>query len=175
MPPSLGTVQAFALSSGAFAPGELLPLEYSCFGDNASPALDWAGTPSDAESLVLTVTDPDAPEPDFVHWLVYNIPANSTGLPPALPAVGVLDDGALQGTNDFVFLSTTEFASGAPVHVLGWDGPCPPEEHRYVFRLYALDTLLDLAPGATLVAVSEAMQGHVLAVAELEARFTPPR
>jgi hypothetical protein len=175
MPRGSGSGEAFALSSSAFAPGELLPLEYSCFGENTSPALDWAGTPSNTASLVLTVTDPDAPEADFVHWLVYNIPADSTGLPPALPGVGALDDGALQGTNDFITISTSEFASGAPVHVLGWDGPCPSEEHRYVFRLYALDTLLDLAPGAMLVTVSEAMQGHVLAVAELEARFVPPR
>jgi Raf kinase inhibitor-like YbhB/YbcL family protein len=172
---------ALKISSTAFEHEGVIPDLYSCFGDNLSPALEWSGVPADAQSLLLFFHDPDAGfesgasvEPGFVHWVVFNIPPAATGYPENMPAGDTLDDGASQGSNDFAPYGEGTFPGGAPIKLIGYDGPCPGDEHRYVFALYALDALLDLEAGAVPADVLAAMEGHVLAEAELMGRFAPP-
>lgn len=173
-----------AISTTAFAPGGDIPVQHSCFGDNLSPALAWSGVPAGAQSLVLIVHDLDAGADSgastpmgFAHWLVYNIPPASSGYAENMPAGDTLADGALQGSNDFAqFLDEGEtFPSGAPVKLVGYDGPCPGGKHRYNFHLYALDSQLDLPPAATLAQVLVIMEGHILAQAEVVGSFAPPQ
>ena len=148
-----------SLTSPAFSLGGEIPALFTCEGRDLSPALEWTGVPEAAKSLVLIVDDPDAPDPKapkmtWVHWVLYNLPASSTGLvegvaPSALPA------GTAQGTNDW--------------RRTGWGGPCPPiGRHRYFFKLYALDVALPASLGAaTKAALDKAMHGRVLASATL--------
>jgi len=139
-------------TSDAFSSGGEIPAEYSCDGDNVSPALSWQRLPAGTESLALTMDDPDAN--GYAHWVMYNIPPDSTGLAADAPAVEELDDGSLQGVN----------GRGA----IGYTGPCPPGgEHQYRFRLYALDAEVDLEAGATLAEVETAIADHRLALSEL--------
>jgi Raf kinase inhibitor-like YbhB/YbcL family protein len=143
------------LSSNAFADGAAIPPLYTCDGRDISPPLAWSGVPADAKSLVLIVDDPDAPDPQaprmtWVHWVVYNLPVNSGGLPEAAQ----LPPGAVAGTNDFQHTR--------------YGGPCPPiGRHRYFFKLYALDTVLPNLGHTTKAQVESAMGRHVLAEAQL--------
>jgi len=172
------------LSTTAFEPGGEIPLKYSCFGDNVSPALAWSGVPSEAQSLVLLVYDLDAGAGrgastalGFAHWIVYDISLSTSSYAEGLPAGETLPDGAQQGTNDFApFREAGEaFPGGGAVKLVGYDGPCPPGgEHRYQFHLYALDAPLDLSPTATMAQVLEAMEGHILGEARLLGRLAPP-
>lgn len=142
------------LSSSAFAPGKNIPDEYSCKGRNISPALAWTDAPANTVSFALILDDPDAPAGTFTHWVLYNIPAASKGLQQGVAHQPTFDDGAAQGKN-----------SGNRQY---YEGPCPPSgTHHYYFRLYALDTRLELPPGATVDQVKKAMQGHILAQGEL--------
>jgi Raf kinase inhibitor-like YbhB/YbcL family protein len=145
---------AFTLSSPAFKDGEEMNNRYAfsmfgqCSGENYSPALAWTGAPAGTQSFAITVIDPDGN--NWLHWLQFNIPAGATGLP---EAVGGPDIG-IKGKNDF--------------GNLGYGGPCPPSgTHHYVFTLYALDTKLDLKEGAKLNDLTKAMDGHILAQAQL--------
>jgi Raf kinase inhibitor-like YbhB/YbcL family protein len=114
-----------------------------------SPPLTWSDLPSGTKSLTLIAEDPDAPKKTWVHWVIFNIPPGNVGLPEDVRHDGELPNGARQGVNDF--------------GRVGYGGPCPPSGvHRYFFRLFALDTLLELAPGANKEEVLEAMQGHIL-------------
>jgi Raf kinase inhibitor-like YbhB/YbcL family protein len=146
---------ALQITSSAFSHNGSIPKEHTCEGADESPPLEWSGVPSDAKSLALIVDDPDAPDPDapertYVHWVVYNIPATATSLTRA----GALPDGARNGTNDW--------------KRTGYGGPCPPiGRHRYFFKLYALDTVLDDLNEPTKADLERAMQNHVLAQAEL--------
>jgi Raf kinase inhibitor-like YbhB/YbcL family protein len=172
------------LSTAAFEPGAAMPAKHSCFGDNLSPALEWTGVPGAAQSLLLLLYDLDAGADrgastslGFAHWIVYNIPLSTTGYAEGVPPGEALPDGALQGTNDFApFRKAGEtFPGGAPVKLVGYDGPCPPGgEHHYQFHLYALDAHLDLPGAATVGQVLEAMEGHVLAEAGVIGLFAPP-
>ncbi len=146
---------AMQITSTAFAQGQPIPAKYTCDTRDVSPPLQWSGVPSGAKSLVLLVNDPDAPVGDWVHWVVYDLPATATGLPEDTPKSQHLPGGAKQGLNDF--------------RRMGYGGPCPPpgKAHRYFFRIYALDRLLDLKPGLKKSDVERAMQGHVLAQGEL--------
>ncbi|MBN1978562.1 MAG: YbhB/YbcL family Raf kinase inhibitor-like protein [Anaerolineae bacterium] len=175
---------AFEISSAAYADGETIPNQYSCMGDNMSPPLEWAGVPAEAQSLLLFFYDPDAGfdsgasvEMGFIHWIVFNIPPSTTGYPEDMPAGDTLDDGALQGNNDFgQFVNPGDpFPGGAPIKVTGYDGPCPGDEHKYVFVLYALDATLDLPAQATPTEVLEAMEGHVIDQTELSGVYAPPK
>ena len=145
-----------ALSSPAFAPGGEIPALFTCEGRDLSPALDWTGVPEAAKSLVLIVDDPDAPDPaapktTWVHWVLYDLPPTARGLP---QGVAALPEGTKQGTNDW--------------KRTGYGGPCPPiGRHRYFFKLYALDVVLPDRGPAAKARVEAAMQGHVLANAEL--------
>lgn len=139
------------LSSTALQAGENIPSKYTCDGEDISPPLSWGEPPSGTESFALTMDDPDAPGGTFTHWVVFNLPADTRELEEGMPPEGELENGALQGKNDF----------GA----IGYRGPCPPlgAAHRYVFTLYALDKRLDLAAGASKEQVLDAVKGHILA------------
>ncbi len=148
-----------SISSTAFAAGQAIPADYSCLGRSVSPPLAWSNAPSGTKSFALIMDDPDAPIGTFVHWVIYNLPASSPGLPEAVPASGQLADGTAQGNN----------GAGR----LGYTGPCPPSgTHRYFFKLYALDTVLGLSPGASKDQLLKAMQGHILAQGELMGTFS---
>jgi hypothetical protein len=146
------------LTSHAFIEGAMIPRRFTCDGENISPPLVWTGVPSGARSLVLICDDPDAPAGTWDHWVVYNIPPAVTGLQEAVPGKTVLDNGAVHGSNSW--------------GRIGYGGPCPPGgTHRYFFKLFALDTLLDLKSGATTSQLLEAMQGHILAQGQLMGRY----
>ena len=142
------------LKTRAFNDQGRIPSRYTCDGENISPPLSWDGVPGEAKSLALICDDPDAPSKVWTHWVIFNIPPDSSGLEENVPDAGRLPDGSVQGYND----------SGT----LGYRGPCPPSGvHRYFFRLYALDAVLDLEPGASKEDVLEAMKGHVLRQAKI--------
>ncbi len=149
-----------SIKSTDFLSNGAIPVPYTCSGDNKSPALTWGGAPTATKAMALIVRDPDAPMGSYVHWVIYNLPPNATGLPAAVPTTATtLDNGAVQGAN----------GSGKS----GYQGPCPPPgpAHHYHFRLYALDAKLDLACGAKADAVEQAIKGHVLASADLVGTF----
>ena len=149
------------LKSDAFVNGQSIPAKYSCIGRNISPALTWNDPPAGTQSLALIVDDPDAPAGTWVHWVLYNIPADSRSLPEDLPVKGKnVDPTAIYfGKN----------SSGN----IRYDGPCPPSgTHRYFFKLYALDTTLSLSPGASKDQLLNAMKGHILAQGELMGTFS---
>jgi hypothetical protein len=141
------------LSSSAFTEAETIPKKYTCDGQDVSPPLSWTGVPTGTNSLLLIVDDPDAPRGTWVHWVLIDLPVNLDGLPE-----GVQGDG-IEGVNDF----------GRQ----GYGGPCPPRgsNHRYYFKLYALDKVLGLKAGATKSEAEKAMQGHVLAWGQLMGRY----
>jgi Raf kinase inhibitor-like YbhB/YbcL family protein len=173
--PTPTPVPPLHLSSSAFDAGGEIPLPYSCRGANVSPPLAWSGVPEGTQSLALVMDDPDSQPPGFVHWVIYNIPPSASGLPEGVEAEAMLPDGTRQGPNDYA-LFTQEgqtHPGGAPINRLGYDGPCPPAAHRYVFQLYALDVILDLPAESTMADVLAAMAGHVLGQAELTGVFTP--
>ena len=145
------TATSFTLSSAAFPDSGRIPKKYTCDDANQSPQLAWAGAPANTQSLALILDDPDAPAGTWTHWLLWNIPARPTTLPPSIPKLRVLVSGAHQGYNDF--------------HRIGYGGPCPPPgpPHRYFFRLYSLDAPLDLPPGATRADLETAIHPHLLA------------
>lgn len=149
---------ALTLTSSAFGANDAIPKRYTCDGQDRSPPLNWSGVPDNAKSLVLIVDDPDAPDPaapkmTWVHWVLYNLPTQSSGLaqavaPPDLPV------GTLEGINDW--------------QRTGYGGPCPPiGRHRYFHKLYALDTVLPDLHEPTKAQLKEAMQGHILEQVEL--------
>jgi len=151
-------IMALTLKSSAFDNGGEIPSRYTCEGEDVSPSLVWTGVPETARSLVLIIDDPDAPDPKapkmtWVHWVLYNIPPDVTGLPEGVvPAK--LSPGMMEGLNDW--------------KRIGYGGPCPPiGRHRYFHKLYALDTLLDVMNTSTKTKVEAAMKGHVIAQTEL--------
>jgi Raf kinase inhibitor-like YbhB/YbcL family protein len=145
--------------SRIFEDGQEIPAKYTCDGENVSPEITWSGVPESARSLALIMDDPDAPHGVFVHWLIWNIPAGENALTDGIGIAAERSSGGSQGRNGFANL--------------GYGGPCPPSgTHRYFFYLYALDTVLDLAPGATREELERAMQGHIVAEAETMCRYT---
>ena len=181
-PPTEAPPAKLEITTAAFEPDGPIPNVYSCLGDNVSPALAWSGVPAGAKSLLLLVYDLDAGFESgatapigFAHWIVFNIPPGTSGYAEGVPAGETLADGALQGTNDFAPFEEpgSTFPGGAPVKLVGYDGPCPGSKHRYRFALYALDTMLDLPAAVMMSQVLEAMEGHVLAEAGVVGAFTP--
>jgi len=144
-----------SLSSTAFKEGDKIPVKYTCDGQDISPPLAWGEPPQRTQAFALIVDDPDAPSGVFTHWVLFNIPASTRQLGEDVPAQERIQNGALQGKNDF--------------GRIGYGGPCPPRGpvHRYRFTLYALDRLLDLKPGAFKTQVLDAMKGHILAQGQL--------
>jgi Raf kinase inhibitor-like YbhB/YbcL family protein len=147
------------LTSTAFGAGENIPKQYTGDGKDVSPPLHWSDPPQGTKSLVLICDDPDAPRGTWVHWVLFNLPGDQRELEEGVPTQEALPSGATQGKNDF--------------RKIGYGGPAPPpgKPHRYFFKLYALDLLLDLAPGAIQSEVVAAMQGHVLAEGQLMGRY----
>ncbi len=143
------------LSSPAFEEGGRIPTRYTCDDENVSPALDWENPPEGAKAFALICDDPDAPGKVWVHWVLYDIPAETRNLPEAIDALPELEGGMMQGTND--------------QHNLGYGGPCPPpgKPHRYYFKLYVLDAPTGLLPGAQKMDLLKAIKGHVIAKGQL--------
>lgn len=152
----------FLLKSTTFDNGGRIPRLYTCDGKDVSPPLFWTGVPEKAVSLALIVNDPDAPRGDWVHWVVFDMPASRRELPEQVPPTEKMEEGGIQGLNDF--------------GKLGWGGPCPPSGmHQYVFTLYALDAPLKLRPRATRDEVLQASRGHVLGQARLTGKYARGR
>jgi Raf kinase inhibitor-like YbhB/YbcL family protein len=154
--PQLNTGTVMKLTSPAVSEGQAIPKRFARQGDNKSPQLAWADAPTGVKSFALVCDDPDAPMKPWVHWVIWNIPADAHGLEEGVPADASRGDGARQGKNDF----------GG----VGYDGPDPPAggAHHYFFRLYALDTTLDLPAGpATRQQLDQAMTGHVIGHGQL--------
>ena len=154
-----GTAMKFELKSTAFVHEGEIPKKHTCDGPDVSPALYWGEATPGVKSFVLVMDDPDAPAGTWVHWVLYDLPPTARSLPEGLAKDPELKDGSRQGKNDF----------GRP----GYGGPCPPRgpAHRYFFRMYALDTKLNLRPGAGRAEVDKAMKSHVLIEAELMGRY----
>ena len=147
------------LTSRSFENGGNIPKEFTCDGEDVSPALEWIGGPAAAKSYALIADDPDAPVGTWVHWLLWNLPSSAHNLPQGVEKKAQLDSGGQQGQNDF--------------RKTGYGGPCPPpgKPHRYFFKLYALDTLLKLGASSAKPDLERAMQGHVLEQAEYVGRY----
>jgi Raf kinase inhibitor-like YbhB/YbcL family protein len=150
---------ALKITSPAFEANSTIPVRHTCDGEDLSPELSWTGLPEGTKSLVLIMDDPDAPPGTWVHWVLYDLTADATRLPEGLPKKEKLEHGATHG----LCWGVEDFSR------VGYYGPCPPPGtlHRYFFKLYALDTILGLAPRATKPKVVKAMEGHVLAEGEL--------
>ncbi len=146
------------LTSPAFQAGEMIPPLYTCDDKDISPPLRWSQAPKGTQSFALIMDDPDAPMGTWVHWVLYNLPPTVDMLPEALPGIRKLANAEKQGHN----------SSGE----IGYAGPCPPSgTHRYYFKMYALDTALLLEGDVTKQDLLKAMEGHILAEAELMARY----
>ena len=154
-----GTAMKFELKSTAFVHEGEIPKKHTCDGPDVSPPLAWSEATSGTRSFALIVDDPDAPVGTWVHWVLYDLPPTTNSLSEGFAKDPELKDGSRQGKNDF--------------GKIGYGGPCPPRgpAHRYYFRMYALDTKLNLRPGVSRAEVDKAMKGHVLSQAELMGRY----
>jgi Raf kinase inhibitor-like YbhB/YbcL family protein len=154
------------LTSTAFTQGGNIPSRYTCQGEDIAPRMEWQGVPANAQSLVFIVDDPDAPDPKaprmtWVHWVVYNLPPDTTGLPEAVTSTD-LPPGTEEGINDW--------------RRTGYGGPCPPVgRHRYFHKLYALDTILPPMDKPTKADIEAAMAGHIIEQAELVGTYEKSR
>ncbi len=150
------------LTSPKFSDGAAIPTQYSADGANLSPPLEWSGAPGNVKSFALVCEDPDGPRGTWIHWVLYNLPADSSSLPEGVPTDATLADGSRQGKNDF--------------GKIGYGGPAPPrgKPHRYFFRLFALDDALDVPEKATRAQLEQAMKGHLLASAQLMGKYGRP-
>lgn len=143
------------VTSKAFQKETAIPKQYTGDGADQSPPLHWSEPPAGTKSIALICDDPDAPRGTWVHWVLFNLPAQTRHLEPGVPTTAALANGAKQGQNDF--------------GNIGYGGPAPPKgkPHRYFFKLYAVDAILDLAPGATKAQLLDAMKGRILAEGQL--------
>ncbi len=148
-----GVPMALHIESSAFSDGGQIPRQYTCDGKDISPPLSWTGVPEASRSLALICDDPDASK-TFTHWVIFDLPPKTSGLPEAVPARESVAGGGAQGTNDF--------------RKVGYGGPCPPSgTHRYYFKIYALDKELGLDGKTTKDQLLRAMEGHILAQGQL--------
>jgi len=149
---------AITITSTAFTEGSMIPQNYTCDGEDISPPLAWSGVPDGTKSLALICDDPDAPMGTWVHWVLFNIPAHIMELPTKIPSEKIIQNGAKHGINDF--------------RKFGYGGPCPPGgTHRYYFKLYALDTEINVEAGITKAQLLKTMEGHILAEGQLMGRY----
>ena len=157
--PERETAMSLSISSPSFSSGGDIPKKFTCDGVDVSPQLSWTEPPAGTKSFALLVDDPDAPVGTWNHWTMWTVPASARGLAEGVKKEAILPDGSEQGKNDF--------------RKTGYNGPCPPsgKPHHYHFKLFALDTKLDLKPGASKREVEAAMKGHVLAQAEYVGRY----
>lgn len=154
-----GGARSLQISSAVFSAGETIPKKFTCDGPDVSLQLKWNDPPANTQSFALIMDDPDAPGGTWVHWVLYDLPANTRELAEGVAKQEQLSSGARQGRNDF--------------GKTGYGGPCPApgKPHRYFFKLYALDGRLDLKIGATKADVERAIDGHILAQAELIGKY----
>ncbi|MEA3489151.1 MAG: YbhB/YbcL family Raf kinase inhibitor-like protein [Candidatus Omnitrophota bacterium] len=154
-----GAAQCLELGSDAFEGGGNIPVRYTGFGEDISPPLRWGDVPEGTKSFALIMDDPDAPVGTWIHWVIYDIPGDATGLDENIPPTEFTNERARQGINSF--------------RRIGYGGPHPPPgpAHRYIFDLYALDAVLGVPPGAGGGEVMKAMQGHILKQACLTGLF----
>ena len=153
------STMTLTVTSSAFEDGGMIPPKYTADGQDISPPIAWDGLPEGTKSIALINDDPDAPMGTWVHWLIWNIPPEVTSLEEEMPAVSKLADGTQQGITDF--------------GRIGYGGPAPPSGvHRYFFKVYALDTMLDLPAGATKPDLEKAIEGHILAQGQLVGKYT---
>ena len=146
------------ITSSAFQDGGLIPAKYTCDGADVSPPLQWDNVPQTAKSIALICDDPDAPMGTFVHWVIFGLPAETRQLAEKVAADKTLPSGARQGTSGF--------------GRVGYGGPCPPSgTHRYFFKIYALDTTLDLSAGARKSDLLKVMEGHILGQGQLVGKY----
>lgn len=146
------------ITSSAFSNGGEIPPVYTCDGQDISPPLKWDSIPAETQSLAVICDDPDAPMGTFVHWVLYNLPAETRALPQDVPGEASLPDGTQQGLSDF--------------GRIGYGGPCPPSgTHRYFFKIYALDAKVDPGRQTRKGDLVRAMKGHVLAEGQLMGKY----
>ena len=146
------------ITSSAFSDSGMIPPQHTCDGQDVSPPLQWESVPGGTRSIALICDDPDAPMGTFVHWVLYNLPADVRELPEGVPVQETLPNGARQGTNDF--------------GTIGYGGPCPPGgTHRYFFKIYALNAPVELSAGATKAELLDAMGGRILAQGQLMGKY----
>lgn len=144
----------FKITSPEFGEGQTLPRKFTCDGVDISPPLSWEDAPAGTVSFTLILNDPDAPAGDWVHWVLFNIPAETRQLVEGIPAEKCLSDGIMQGRNSW--------------HQVRYGGPCPPTgSHHYFFKLYALDCKLKMEGGVERQEIIYSMQGHILAQTQL--------
>jgi len=154
-----GVPLTLQLTSPAFSQGSAIPRKYTCDGDDISPELNWTSPKTGTQSFALILEDPDAPGGNWVHWVIFNIPATQRSLPEEISTEANLPNGIIQGVTDF--------------RKTGYGGPCPPSGvHRYYFKLYALDATLSLPARATRNDVLNAVKNHVLETAELMGTYS---
>lgn len=157
-----GQAMSLKVTSTAFSDGGMIPPRYTADGEDISPPLAWEGLPEGTRSVAIIHDDPDAPMGTWVHWLVWNIPPTVASLAENMPPDKQRPDGSRQGTTDF--------------GRIGYGGPAPPGgTHRYFFKVYALDTLLDLPAGATKPQLEKAIKGHILAQGQLVGKYSRKR
>lgn len=147
------------LKSRSFQHGQTIPKKHTCDGPDISPQLEWDNVPEGTVSFAIIMEDPDAPSGTWVHWLVYDLPAETRALPEGLASTETLPRGGAQGRNDF--------------GRVGYGGPCPPpgRPHRYFFRLYALNSRVNLPPGASKEELVRAMEGRIKDEAHLVGKY----
>ena len=147
------------ISSAAFEDESTIPRRYACNGENISPPLSWSEAPADTVSFALIVDDPDAPMGTYVHWVLYDLPADTTALQERIPTEKILSNGAKQGFNSS--------------RKIGYTGPCPPSgTHRYYFKLYALNAAVGAEPGLTKEQLLEKIEDHILAQAQVMGTYS---
>jgi Raf kinase inhibitor-like YbhB/YbcL family protein len=157
-PTATSDIATIQVMSSAFEEGGPIPQRYTCDGEEISPPLSWESVPEGTQSIVLIADDPDAPRGTFVHWVLYDLPANARELPEDTPRDKILANGARQGIND-----------GGD---FGYMGPCPPSgTHRYFFKVYALDTRVNLPPGNRKADLLKVMEGHILAQGQTISKY----
>jgi Raf kinase inhibitor-like YbhB/YbcL family protein len=150
---------SFELTSASFVHEESIPSKYTCDGEDVSPPLQWTDPPQGTQSFALIMDDPDAPVGTWVHWVLYGLPADARTLPEGVAPDAELTSGGRHGKNSW--------------GRLGYGGPCPPRgTHRYFFELYALDVALEVDSGASKEQLLQAMEGHILAQAELMGTYS---
>ena len=150
---------AIEVTTPRFEHGEMIPEKFTCDGDNISPLIRWDNLPKGTISVALLLDDPDAPGGVFTHWIVYNLPGNLTELEEITPKAKNLDNGAIQGKNDF--------------GDYGYGGPCPPEgeTHHYYFRIFALSRKLEPEDGSNRNTLLQAMEGNIIDEGEYMGRY----
>lgn len=147
------------ITSPVFEDGGIIPKKYTCDDLDMSPPIEWSNVPEGTKTISIVCDDPDAPMKTWIHWIIFNIPGDVTGLPENVPPEKELENGAKQGMNDF--------------HKVGYGGPCPPSgTHRYFFKIYALDITLDLPAGVSKSHLMIAMEGHVISESHLMGTYT---